>query len=409
MKTEINHAERSHALLSASGSERWIACPASPRLEENFPEETSDFAQEGTLAHEFAEIMLRVDLKLMPMAEYKKKLTDLKKSPRYYDGIQEDVKPYVDYVKQQFTVAKREDPFAKLLIEQKFDLTKYVEGGFGTSDAAIMHSGHIEIIDLKFGKGKLVSAENNSQLKYYALGVLEHLSQTDGWYIKMTIVQPRMSNIQSAGMPSKFLRDWGEKVLKPKAIEAYSGDGKAVAGDHCQFCKARPKCRALYDLGLEMAKRDFEEILDPRLINDAELLDIYGKADFISKWLSDVKSLVLKEAVAGKKWPGMKLVEGRSIRVWKDESKAISILEENLYEPNEYLNSKLKGLGDLEKLLKKANFEKLLGSLTFKPPGAPTLVAEDDKREEYGTSQAKKDFDDGYVPEKEIVDHSDLF
>lgn len=407
MQSEVNHAERAHALLSASGSDRWLNCPASARLEEGFPEETSSFAEEGTLAHELAEIMLKLDLKLMPMAAYKKQYAELKKSKHYYAGMDDEVMIYVNFVKQQFTEAKRIDKDAKILIEQKFDLTKYVEGGFGTSDCAIYYAGQIEVIDLKFGKGKLVSAKDNTQLMYYALGILEQLSKTDGLYVRMTIVQPRMNNIQSAGMPSKFLRDWGEDVLKPKALEAFSGEGEQKAGDWCQFCKVRAKCRALYDMGLEMAKRDFDEILDPGLINDDELLEIYGKADFITKWLADVKATVLKQAVNGKKWPGMKLVEGRSSRVWSDEKKVVRVLEDNLFEPEDYLNQKLKGLGDLEKLLGKASFNSILGPLTIKPPGSPTLADENDKRPEWSKSQAEKDYAEDF--EDFEVDNSDLF
>lgn len=387
------HAERAHALLSASGSERWINCPASPRLEENFPEETSVYADEGTLAHELAEIMLKVDLKLMTMAEYKKELEVLKTHKLYNDSLLDPIMEYVNYVKQQFTEAKRVDPKATILIEQKFDLTKYVADGFGTSDCAILAAGKLEVIDLKFGAGKMVSAKDNTQLKYYALGVLEQLTKSDGYYVTMTIVQPRMSNISSDGMPSATLRKWGEEVLKPKALEAHSGDGAQVPGEWCQFCKARPRCKALHDMAMEQAKRDFDEIDDPKLIGDKELLILYKNADFISKFLSDVKALVLKEALDGKKWDGLKLVEGRSNRVITDEAKVREILEAELYEPEEFLNTKLKGLGDLGKLLKKANFDKLIGHLVEKPAGAPTLAPEDDKREPYGVSKAAKDFE----------------
>lgn len=394
MAKEVNHAERSHALLSASGSHRWINCPASPRLEENFPEETSSYAEEGTLAHEFAELILKVDLKLMPMAYYRQQADKLRKHSSYYSGMEEDIKPYTDYVKQQFTAAKRVDKNAKLLIEQKFDLTRYVENGFGTSDCAIIYSGIVEVIDLKFGKGLQVEAAHNTQLKYYGLGVLETLPDKGESIktVKLTIAQPRLDNISSWPIPAKFLSQWAEEVLKPKAIEAYTGEGEQVAGDWCQFCKARPKCRALHDLTLEAIRRDYDELLDPRLIDDQELIELYKKSDFITKFLVDVKGTVLKEALSGKKWQGYKLVEGRSNRQWVDESKAISKLEENLYMPTEYLNQKLKGLGDLEKLLGKAGFREHLEPLTHKPPGAPTLVNEDDKRPEWAENQAKRDF-----------------
>jgi hypothetical protein len=390
----VSHEERAHALLSASGSERWINCPASPRLEEDLPEETSVYAREGTLAHELAEIMLKVDLKKMTMAKYREELEVLKKHELYSDDLLDPIMDYVNYVKQQFAEAKRIDPAAMILIETRFDLRDYVEMGFGTSDAAIVYAPLLEVIDLKFGAGKEVKAENNTQLMYYALGVLVSLSAMANRIetVKLTIVQPRMSNIDSWEISKADLLKWAEEVLKPKAIEAYRGDGPQVPGDWCQFCKVRPRCKALHDLAMENVRRDFEEQDDPRLINDDELLTLYQNADFISKFLTDVKATVLKEALAGKKWEGYKLVEGKSNRQITDEAQALLILKGELYTTDEIANVKIKGLGDLEKLLKKAGFNSLLGHLVVKPAGTPTLVDENDKRELYGVSRTAQDF-----------------
>lgn len=390
----ISHEERAHALLSASGSERWINCPASPRLEEGAPEESSVYAREGTLAHELAEIMLKVDLKKMTMQKYREELEVLKKHELYTDSMLDPVMDYVNYVKQQYTEAKRIDKAVMILIETRFDLRDYVEMGFGTSDAAIVFAPLLEVIDLKFGAGKEVKAENNTQLMYYALGVLVSLSAMANSIktVKLTIVQPRMSNISSWEISKDELLKWAEEVLKPKAIEAYRGDGPQVPGDWCQFCKVRPRCKALHDLAMENVRRDFEEQDDPRLINDDELLTLYENADFITKFLTDVKATVLKEALAGKKWQGYKLVEGRSNRQITDEAQALLILKGELYTTEEIANVKIKGLGDLEKLLKKAGFNSLLGHLVVKPAGAPTLVDENDKRELYGVSRIAQDF-----------------
>lgn len=407
MPKEINHAERAHALLSASGSERWTNCTASPRLEENFPEETSDAAEEGTLAHEFAEIMLKVDLKLMPMADYRKKVNELKKHRLYYNGMQDDVMEYVTFVKDEFAAAQRIDKDAILLIEQKFSLEKYVQDGFGTGDIGIIYTGNIKVIDFKFGKGKEVKADHNPQFKYYGLGILESIGTKKANTIhtaELIAMQPRMNNVSRWSIPVKFLRQWGEDVLKPKAIEAYRGDGEAKAGDWCQFCKARARCKALFDLGMEIARQDFEVKLDPRLLTDEQLLEAYKKADFIKKWLDDVQDTVKKEAIAGKKWPGFKLVAGKSNRVISDEKKAIEILEDNFFSKKQFLNISLKGIGDLEKLVKKANFETMFAGILYKPEGSPTLVDENDKREEYGVGQAKKDFADDYTDYEEIDD-----
>lgn len=390
------HSERAHAVLSASGSERWIECPASALLEKDLPEETSVYAEEGTLAHEFAEAILRLDLKLLKMQDYKAKIEELKKHPLYYHDLMDDVMPYVNYVKNQFKAAKVLNPNSYALLEQKFSLEKYVKDGFGTSDASIISLPVIEVMDLKFGKGKMVSAVENSQLKHYALGIIEtltpiQLQQVET--IRLTIVQPRLENISTWELPVNDLIIWAEEVLKPKALEAMSENAEQKAGDWCQFCKVRPKCRKLYERGMEIAKQDFDVILDPRLLTDSEILEAYKSADFITKWLADVKAMVLKEAVAGKQWEGFKLVEGKSNRTWKDESLVIQELESDFFEPEEFMNSKLKGLGDLEKLLGKAKFNSLLGKFIVKPVGAPTLVDADDKRPEIGEARAKRDFE----------------
>jgi len=390
----VSHEERAHALLSASGSTQWMECPASARLQEGLPDETSVYAREGTLAHELAEIVLKVDLKKMTMAKYREELEVLKKHELYNDSMLDPVMDYVNYVKQQYTEAGRIDKAAMILIETRFDLRDYVEMGFGTSDAAIVYAPLLEVIDLKFGAGKEVKAENNTQLMYYALGVLVSLSAMANRIetVKLTIVQPRMSNIDSWEISKADLLKWAEEVLKPKAIEAYRGDGPQVPGDWCQFCKVRPRCKALHDLAMENVRRDFEEQDDPRLINDDELLTLYQNADFITKFLTDVKATVLKEALAGKKWEGYKLVEGKSNRQITDEAQALLILKGELYTTDEIANVKIKGLGDLEKLLKKAGFNSLLGHLVVKPAGAPTLVDENDKRELYGVSRIAQDF-----------------
>lgn len=390
---EVNHTERAHALLSASGSERWINCPASARLEEQFPEQASStYADEGTLAHEFAELMLRLDLKFISMANYKPQVEALRKHPLYYAAMEDEVMTYVNYCKAQFAEAKRVDKHARILIEEKLDLTEWIAEGFGTSDCIVVSNQGIEVIDLKFGKGKQVYSKENTQLMTYALGAEKIARRTTTFNkVTLTIVQPRLDHIDSWGLYTKELRDWSETVLKPKAEEAFEGLGEQVAGDHCQYCRAKPKCRALHDLAMQTLKEDFK---DPQLVSDEELLKVYNSTSFIAKYLESVKAYVLQQALEGKQWQGLKLVEGRSVRQWTDEAKAIEILEENLYEPEEFLNRKIKGLGDLEKLLKKSKFESLLGHLIVKPAGAPTLVDEKDKRPLYGVAQLQKDFAD---------------
>ena len=288
--------------------------------------------------------------------------------------------------------AKQADRFAALLLEDRIDLTTYIPEGFGSNDVVIISGSTLRVIDLKFGKGVRVSAEDNPQLKLYAIGALEkHGILYDIEEVSLTIHQPRLNSVSNFALTAEDLATWGEEVVKPTAAIAFEGGGEFVAGSHCHFCKVAPRCRALAEKNLEVAKYDFE---DPALLTDAQLVDIYDRADLFTKWLSKVTGYVLKEALAGKSWPGYKLVAGRANRVITDETAVRSKLRGEGYKVDEILNAKLKGLGDLEKLLGKEGFEKLVGPYVIKPEGKPTLVTEDDPRPAFNSiDQHKKDFE----------------
>jgi len=362
-KKEVNHSERVHALLSASGASRWINCTPSPRLEEGFANESSSFAEEGTLAHEVAEILLKERIGLISEVEYINALVILQKSKYYSKEMLEYCYQHIDYVLEQFAEAKRKTPDAILLIEQKVDITHLIEEGFGTCDVIIIADGTLEVIDLKYGLGVRVSAEDNSQLKLYGSGALEAYDlMYDIHTVKLTITQPRMDSISSWEISAEDLRQWGEEVVKPKAQIAYAGEGEQVTGEWCKFCKASPRCKAQADKALELAKLDFAE---PMLLTDAQLIEVYGQSPQVTKWLAAVTDYIFKEAMNGKKWEGYKLVDGQNRRGWTDEEKVkeILLLEEG-YKPAEIYNDpKLKGIGDIEKLVGKKEFPTLLGDV----------------------------------------------
>lgn len=390
-KKEVNHSERAHALLSASGASRWINCTPSPRLEEGFANESSSFAEEGTLAHELAELNLKEELGLIAEKEYNSAV-DIITVNEYYSGeMGTFVQTHIDYVLEQFAEAKRKTPDAILLIEQKVDITHLIEAGFGTCDVIIIADGTLEVIDLKYGLGVRVSAEDNAQLKLYGSGALEAYDlMYDIHTVKLTITQPRMDSISSWEISAEDLRQWGEDVVKPKAQIAYAGEGEQVTGDWCKFCKASPRCKAQADKALELAKLDFAE---PMLLTDAQLIDIYGQSPQISKWLTAVTDYIFKEALSGKKWEGYKLVDGQNRRGWADEIKAQALLYDNGFADDDFLNEpKLKGIGDIEKLVGKKVFPTLLGDVVAFKKTSPSLVPESDKRPALGIDQAKADF-----------------
>lgn len=377
-KKEIQHSERAHALLSASGASRWLNCTPSPRLEEGFSNESSSFAEEGTLAHELAEVMLRgKGLFAISEQDYKKKLTEIKNSQYFSEDMPEFVDKHIDYVLEQYNEAKKNDPLAVLLIEERVDITHLIEEGFGTCDVIIISNGLLEVIDLKYGLGVRVSAEDNSQLKLYGAGALEKYDMIyDIHTVRLTITQPRLDSISSWEISAEDLIKWGEEVVKPTALIAYEGAGEQKTGDWCKFCKASPRCKAQNDLALEAAKKAFT---DPQLLTDSELIDIYAKIPNIDKWFKSVSEYMYKEALDGKKWEGYKVVEGQSRRAWTDEEKVKDVLYGS-YKVEEFVNSKVKGIGEIEKLVGKNNFPIMLGEFCKATKTAPSLVPESDKR-----------------------------
>jgi hypothetical protein len=275
------------------------------------------------------------------------------------------------------------------LIEQQLDFSKYVPDGFGTGDCVIIADGTLHIIDFKYGQGVLVSAEDNPQMKLYALGALDLF---DGIYdiemVSMTIYQPRRENVSTSIVSKESLYQWAEEVLKPKAELAFAGDGNYCPGEWCQFCRAAVKCRARAEAKMKLAT--FEFALPP-LLSDEEIADILSSIGDLTSWANEIIAYATDEAVNhGKKWPGFKVVEGRSNRKYKDEE-AVAEAAKNAGYRDIYKQS-LITITEMEKLMGKSKFNEILGELVMKPPGKPTLVPVSDKRPEMNTSSAKIDF-----------------
>lgn len=378
MSEQINHSGRAHALLSPSGSHRWMHCTPSARLEENLPDSTSSAAEEGTVAHELAEYALEkyISGEYMPLLDELPTPKHIANNPYYSSEMDKYVSDYVCYVCDIFEL--EED--AEMHIERKFDLTSYVPECFGSCDCDIVGKKVLNIIDLKYGKGVQVDATDNSQLMMYALGVLRTLSpkrQAEIETVRMHIAQVRLGNYSIFEMSARDLTHWGIHVLRPTAEKAFAGQGETVVGSHCKFCKFKAQCRAQKDALVS----EFETHGDTKALTLDEIAGLLTKVDMYSDWLSSVKSHALSEALAGKNLKGWKLVEGRSIRKITDEAKAIGILVGMGFTADELTNHKLKGIGDLEKKVGKKALAIGLGDILVKPKGAPTLALESDKRE----------------------------
>ena len=392
---KIKHSERAHALLSASGANRWLTCTPSAKLEEEYGErKSSPYAAEGTLAHELAELYLRKDvLNNISDADFELKLEEIMANEFFSDEMVEAVSMYTDYCEGQLIAAQTENIFAEMEIEQKFDLTEYVPESFGTGDCVIIADPTLEIVDLKFGKGVPVYADWNKQLMLYGLGALR---KYDTMYyietIKLTIVQPRLNNISTFVMPVAELRKWAEDELAPRAQMAFRGEGELVAGDHCKFCAVKNRCRKLYEQQMEIAKHEFQE---PIMLSDEDIVDILERAPHFIEWINSITSYAQDMAVNHNKiWPGYKLVEGVSRRKWSDEDQATQAIFARCPELSEdqIFDTKLKSITNIEKLIGKKRFTEILSDVTIKPEGKPTLVPMSDKRPALGFEQAKADF-----------------
>ena len=374
-----------HASLGPSKAHQWINCPPSIRLEEGFPDKGSQEASEGTLAHKLAEEMLRYNNHELTKAQYNKRLKAIQADEMYNGAMQEYVEGYASFVWEQVSEIKKvcKDPL--ILFEQELHYEKYVPDGWGTSDVVIIADDTAHVIDFKYGKGVGVAAKDNPQLRLYALGAyLEFSELYDIREVKMTIVQPRLENISSDVISAEDLIKWAETVAAPAAQQAINGEGRQAVGEHCRWCKAKASCKAQRDYQLELAKYDFAEA---GLMDEDEIADVLSRVDELVSWAGAVKEYALQQAVENHtKYPGFKLVEGRSNRKYTDEAKIAeelrkaSYTEEQIYKPRE-----IYGITAMEKLLGKRKFTELVGKYVEKPEGKPTLVPESDKRPELNT------------------------
>ena len=391
------HSERSHAMLSASGASRWLNCTPSAKLElEHGENKTSTYAEEGTLAHELAELYIRKDVLCnITDEDFESTLERIMNNDLFNEEMLDVVPVYTDYCSDQFIEAQTANDLSIIEIEQKLDLSDYVPESFGTADCVIINDDLMEVIDLKYGKGVPVYAEWNKQLMLYGLGALRKYDMMyDIKEVRLSIVQPRINNISSWQISVDELQKWAEEELKPKAQLAYKGEGELCAGDWCKFCSVRNRCRKLYEQQVEIAKYEFAE---PTLLTDEEIADIIKRTPKLVEWANSVMDYAQDLAIRNnKQWPGFKLVEGISRRKWADEEKASNALFARFPEltEDEIFNTKLKSITDIEKLVGKKQFNAVLSDLVVKPEGKPTLVPLEDKRPALGYDQAKIDFKD---------------
>ena len=289
---------------------------------------------------------------------------------------------YASFIMELLEDAKQTCSDPVVFIEQRVDFSRWVEQGFGTADCIIIADGTLRICDYKNGVGCLVSAEDNPQMKCYALSALDLFDDIyDIDNVSMTIYQPRHQNISTFEISKDELYKWADEVLKPTVDLTFAGDRNFIYGEWCGFCKAKHEYRAKVETNLLLAQHNFKL---PHLPEDSEIEIILSLVDELVSWANEIKEYALQQAISGKEWTGWKLVEGRSNRRYTNEDAVSKAVKAAGFAPYE---KKLLGITAMQKLLGKSRFEDLLTDYIEKPQGKPTLVPESDKRPAMNTAK----------------------
>ena len=386
-----------HALLSASSASRWLNCTAAPRFEEQFPEKTSEYAEEGRLAHAICELKVikKFTTQITPRT-FSTRYNKLKKDPLYQEEMDRTSDIYIEHLTER---AMTYDSAPSVAVEVQVDFSEYVPEGFGTCDCVMIGGDTLDITDYKHGKGVPVSAEGNPQMRLYALGALKRYAPIYGNSIKrvrMTIEQPRIQDEPSTEtITVEELRAWGESI-KPAAAKAYMGLGEFCPGEHCRFCRGKAQCRARADINT--ALEEFKDCVPQNgekpplfgqgVLTDEEIGDLLVRGKELVAWYKDLEEYALNALLNGGTIPGWKCVAGRSNRTFTDQDAAIAAVIAAGYDEALVYERKPKTLTELEKLMGKADFTAKLGAYVVKPLGKPTLAPMTDKREPYSPAAA---------------------
>lgn len=390
-----------HAIASASASGRWLNCTAAPTFEAGFPDNPGPYALEGTLAHRICELTVQLLSGEITKRKYNSQIKKCRENEYFNEEMMRTAEFYGQYVWEK-VLSFSGKPYQKQ--EIRVDFSDYVPGGFGTCDCLIIGGDTMYIVDYKHGKGVPVSAENNSQMRLYALGALKQYGFFyDVKKITMAIVQPRIKeDVSEETISSEELLAWGERI-KPIAQRAATGIGAEFReGPWCRFCKGRAVCRARADnmtaledfkdfpIAGKMAEQD--SITDQKVLTDKDIGNLLSRGEQLLNWYNDLREYALEAILSGKEIPGWKVVAGRSIRVFDDADAAFDAIRKAGYAETMLYERKPKTLAALEKMIGKTEFDKVVGSHVVKPVGKPTLVDLSDNREPY--SSAAADFHD---------------
>lgn len=393
-----------HAKLSPSGASRWIACPASIRMEEHAPKGgDSVYAREGTIAHGLGELEAGLAFGLLTKRQYNAKLKAWRKefdAEKYDDGVLEEmqlhIKAYVALIGERL----QREPNSVLLLEQRMNTG--VPTSWGTSDVVIVSPTHVEIIDLKYGAGLAVSAWGNEQLRLYGCGALDTYGDVlgDTQRIYMTVFQPRLESQSTEDLTPAELRAWRTDVVLPAAELALGEDAPFNPSEKaCRWCPAagicttRTEVATREDFGTPYTDKPLTPAA-PEAMTPEQLGMVLARIPEIKAWCTAVEAHAFEAAYTkGTHIPGWKVVRSNGQRYITDDTAAIQTLIDSGYKAEQVTNFKVKGIGELEKLVGKKEFPVLLEGLVGKRDGKPGLAPESDARQAITPAgQAAADF-----------------
>jgi hypothetical protein len=361
-----------HSIFGPSKSSQWLLCPGSVEAQKNIPETTSKEAQEGTDAHELADICLRTNKKPHTFIDTQP-LTNAKRTIDI--EMADNVNEYVNYVRGLGGVQE---------YEQIVYYDRYVPGGFGTCDATVDADDTLYVIDFKYGQGVMVYALENTQMMLYGLGALI-LREAFQKFKKIVLVifQPRRNHIDTWETTPEHIYEFGE-YAKKQALLCLKNDAPRIPGDkQCLWCLAKPACPALRKHTELTILNQFDDLTTVKLktaeqLNEQQLGLVLKHKPLIIKWLNSVEKHVREQLESGEDFAGWKLVAGRNSQRWTDENAVERVLKRILGARNAY-NKKLLSVAQAKKTLgkeRKHRIEKFI----IKETGAPALVPENDKR-----------------------------
>lgn len=388
---------KAHAKLSASGSERWLECPASVELCERAPKQReSEYAKEGTDAHSCLEVILK------------------NHTNKPYTAAQMLKKKFPDEMVAHALTAYKEiearlSPGVTLLTETKVDLTFVGPDMFGTVDCAIVEEfGRLIVIDYKYGAGVPVDPENNTQLLYYALG-LAHKYNYNFTEVVLMIIQPRAPHergpVREWVIGIDELVSW-EKKFKDGVERVNDPLADFNAGDWCRWCPGAVMCPAIKDRALKEAQVDFNDDLTALAVPHPttpmtvlHLSTILTAIEKLEVWIGAVKEHAFHVLERGGEIKGWKLVQKRSIRKWTNE-KAAQVAKKK-FGQDAFTEPELLSPAQLEKALsnQKSLVADFIKQYASDISSGLTLVPESDKRP--AMTKAQDQFDEapaGFVP-----------